>query len=84
MANYFCKEQLASRLLYMLDQSAQLKLQTVGFIELDLPGPGDWLGKSVAGLSLQAMAMSSVLAFQRWLNVQAGVADDIGRIWLAA
>jgi hypothetical protein len=42
------------------------------------------LGKSVAGLSLQAMAMSSVLAFQRWLNVQAGVADDIGRIWLAA
>ncbi|KAK1650097.1 hypothetical protein QYE76_067902 [Lolium multiflorum] len=52
IANNVCKEQLASGLLSRLDQSAQLKPQTVGLVELDSPGPGDWWGKSVAGLGL--------------------------------
>ncbi|CAM0873170.1 unnamed protein product [Alopecurus aequalis] len=49
IANNVCKEQLASGLLSRLDQSAQLKPAAV---ELDSPGPGDWWGKSVAGLGL--------------------------------
>jgi hypothetical protein len=52
IANNVCKEQLASGLLSRLDQSAQLKPQAVGLVELDSPAPGDWWGKSVAGLGL--------------------------------
>ncbi|KAK1696913.1 hypothetical protein QYE76_013610 [Lolium multiflorum] len=68
IANNVCKEQLASRLLSRLDQSRQLKPQTVGLVELHSPG-GGLLGKSVAVLGLQTMAMSSALDFQRWLDV---------------
>lgn len=49
IANNVCKEQLASGLLSRLDQSAQLK-PAAGIVELD--SPGDWWGKSVAGLGL--------------------------------
>ncbi|KAK1652899.1 hypothetical protein QYE76_070704 [Lolium multiflorum] len=40
IANNVCKEQLASRLLSRLDQSRQLKPQTVGLVELVSPGGG--------------------------------------------
>ncbi|KAI4965977.1 hypothetical protein ZWY2020_047264 [Hordeum vulgare] len=49
IANNVCKEQLASGLLSRLEQSAQLK-PAAGIVELD--SPGDWWGKSVAGLGL--------------------------------
>lgn len=49
IANNVCKEQLASGLFSRLDQSAQLK-PAAGIVELD--SPGDWWGKSVAGLGL--------------------------------
>ncbi|KAF7094552.1 hypothetical protein CFC21_096851 [Triticum aestivum] len=49
IASNVCKEQLASGLLSRLDQSAQLK-PAAGIVELD--SPGDWWGKSVAGLGL--------------------------------
>ncbi|XP_025796217.1 BTB/POZ domain-containing protein At1g03010-like isoform X3 [Panicum hallii] len=48
IANNVCKEQLTSGL-SKLDQCAQLK-PPAAFVELD--SPGDWWGKSVAGLGL--------------------------------
>ncbi|OEL38195.1 BTB/POZ domain-containing protein [Dichanthelium oligosanthes] len=48
IANNVCKEQLTSGL-SKLDQCAQLK-PAAAFVELD--SPGDWWGKSVAGLGL--------------------------------